>query len=76
MEIPMNHIPQSTRISEYSLNRMGEWGYLKRTIATDDPVTCAIYARENGLVTSQDGNDSSPWLKMRKSLHKWLIKLN
>jgi hypothetical protein len=47
-----------------------------KVIATDDPVTCAIYARENGLLNQPGWKRFGTSPKMRRSLPVWSIKLN
>jgi hypothetical protein len=47
-----------------------------RIIAADDPVTCAKYARENGLLDQPRWKRFKHIAKMRKSLHVRLTKQN
>jgi Reverse transcriptase (RNA-dependent DNA polymerase) len=62
VEIPTYCIPQNPRFPTYTPYWIGERVDLQKTlriIAADDPVTCAIYARENGLL------DQPGWKRFR-----------
>eukprot|EP00978_Attheya_sp_CCMP212_P000681 scaffold1362_cov61-Attheya_sp.AAC.4 len=77
-EGPLTRTHPSWKGSPY--NVMGEWENGEITseplavIAADDPITCAVYAKENVLLELESWNGSNRLPKDRRSFSAWLIK--
>jgi hypothetical protein len=52
-------------------DRMGEWGDDPRALIADDPVSCAIYARENELLDKPGWKSFKHIAKREKKLLVW-----